>query len=124
MISCWDERQARSLLGTVVEYSSTIFRWKDQAVPNPRAALKTMSAMEFHDEYSGFGANDSQVDFKQLGIYSPSVTIVSIDHPYANVTGGGTVEIPGDSVLLQSKNRIIISVCNVYFEADRLTSAR
>lgn len=65
---------------------------------------------------------DSQVDFKQLGITAPKVTIVSIDHPDAEITGG-TVEIPGDTILLDDKARIIISVCNVYFEAVR-TSAK
>jgi hypothetical protein len=118
-ITCWDQRQAESLLGTIIEYSPTVFRWKDQVVSNPRVTSKTTSATGFSDEYYG-GPSDSQVDFKQLGIQSPSITIISIDHPAANVTNGGTVEIPGDTVLLQSKNRIIITVCNVYFEADRV----
>ena len=122
-ITCWDDRQARSILSTEIEYSPTIFRWENHAVTNPSSASRTLSESEFHDKYYG-GPNDSQVDFKQLGIRSPTITILSIEHPDANITGGGTVEIPGDTVLLESRNRIILSVCNVYFEADRLTTSR
>jgi len=123
-ITCWDQHQADSLLGSVIEYSPTIFSSKNQVVPNPIAASKTMTATEFHDEYSGGGAADSQVDFRQLGINTLSVTLISVDHPDANVTGGGTVEIPGDTVLLYSKDRIILTVCNVWFEAVRIDARK
>jgi hypothetical protein len=120
-ITCWDERQARSILGTEIEYAPTIFRWKNHTIPNPVSTSRTLNASEFRQEYSGGGANDSQVDFGQLGIRSPSVTIVSIAHPDADITGGGSVEIPGDTILLKAQNQIVISVCNVYFKADRIS---
>jgi hypothetical protein len=106
------------LLGTEIEYSPTLFRWKNYSVRNPSAATKVMTADEFSHEYSGGGPADSQVDFKQLGIRSSSITMVYINHAAANITGG-TVETPGDTVLLKSKERIVLSVCNVYFEAVR-----
>ncbi|HEY6445691.1 MAG TPA: hypothetical protein VIY53_04470 [Acidobacteriaceae bacterium] len=77
-----------------------------------------MSAIQFHDEYSGGGAADSQIDFAQLGIRAPSVTIVKLSHADADITGA-TVEIPGDWALLKDNNTIILSVCNLYFEAHR-----
>lgn len=117
-ISCWDEAQAKKLIGTEIEYSAEVFRWRDAVTKNPTAKVITVTAKQFHDENSGGGANDSQVDFKQLGIRADSVTEIEIDHPDANITGA-TIEIPGDDVLLKDNNTIIFSVCSVYFEADR-----
>ena len=117
-ITCWDERQARKLIGTLVRYTPAEFQWQTHSVSNPSVTSHVWTAEQFHDQYYG-GPNDSQVDFLQLGIHSSTVTEFSIAHPAANITGG-TVEIPGDSVLLKGPTQIVLSVCNVYFEAVRV----
>ena len=75
---------------------------------------------QFREEYSGQGAHNSQASFRQLGITTAKVKQVTIKHPPADITGG-TTEIPGDVVLLKDHSTIILSVCNVYFEAKRLS---
>lgn len=117
-ISCWGEEDARKLIGTQIEYSPRLFRWSDVATRDPIAKVTIVTAQQFHDENSG-GESDSQVTFKQLGIKSSSVTEVAINHPPANITGA-TIEIPGDDVLIKARDKIVFSVCNVYFEADRV----
>jgi hypothetical protein len=120
-ISCWDVAQAKALLGTQIEYSSEVFRWKDVVTAHPTAEAKMVSAEQFHDDNSGKGSNSSQITFRQLGIASKQVMLISIHHPPANVTGG-TTEIPGDEVLVKNKDTIIVAACNVYFEAQRVSA--
>jgi len=122
-ISCWGDKEAKAIIGTRIEYSANLFRWKTAEVKNPKATVKTYTAEQFHNEYSGGGANDSQVSFDQLGIHAHEVREVSIEHPDADITGG-TTEIPGDKVLLKSNARIVFSVCNVYFEARRIPESQ
>lgn len=118
-ISCWGEQEAKTLIGTDIEYSAVFFRWHKTVTKNPTAEMKTIAAKQFHDENSGQGENSSQVTFQQLGIKADKITRVVIQHPAANIMGA-TSEIPGDSVLIKDRNTIIFSVCNVYFEAKRI----
>jgi hypothetical protein len=120
-ISCWDEAEAKTLLGTQIEYSSEMFRWKDVVTAHPTAEAKMVSAEQFHDDNSGKGSNSSQITFRQLGITAKQVMLISIHHPPAKITGG-TIEIPGDEVLVKNKNTIIFAACNVYFEAKRVST--
>jgi hypothetical protein len=120
-ISCWDEAEAKTLLGTQTEYSSEVFRWKDVVTAHPTAEAKMVSAEQFHDDNSGKGSNSSQITFRQLGITAKQVMLISIHHPPANITGG-TIEIPGDQVLVKNKDTIIFAACNVYFEAKRVSA--
>ena len=122
-ISCWGEEEAKTLIGTEVEYSAESFRWHRIVTKNPTAEITTITAKQFHDENCGQGANSSQVTFRQLGIKAEKAIQVVIRHPAANITGA-TGEIPGDSVLIKDKNTIIFSVCNIYFEAERSTAPR
>jgi len=117
-ISCWDSRDAKKLLRTTLHYGTDSFQWKDRGVPNTDVTMQSMTAFQFRDAYSGGGAADSKIDFAQLGIRAPSATIVTLSHPDANITGA-TTEIPGDWVLLKNESTIVISVCNLYFEAHR-----
>jgi len=122
-ISCWGEKEAKKLIGTELEYSSEFFRWNKVVTKNPAAEIATITALQFHDENSGRGATSSQVSFQQLGITKESVVQIVIRHPAASITRG-TVEIPGDGVLVKDENTIVFSVCNVYFEAKRRTVLR
>jgi hypothetical protein len=117
-ICCWGEKEAQDLIGTEIEYTADSFRWKNTVTPHPTVQVTVLSAQQFHDRYSGGGANDSQVNFRQLGIRAPQATLVILGHEPADLTGA-TIEIPGDEVLIKDKNTIVFSVCNVYFEAKR-----
>ena len=119
-ISCWGNEEAQAIIGTEVEYSSQLFRWKDQTVHMPIVDVRTVTARQFHDENSGSG---SQVTFRQLGIPTEKVQAFVVHHSPANLTGA-TIEIPGDSVLVKGPNLIVFPVCNVYFEAVRKTASR
>jgi hypothetical protein len=120
-ISCWDVAQTKTVLGTQIEYSSEVFRWKDVVTAHPTSEAKIVSAEQFHDDNSGRGSNSSQISFRQLGIAAKQVMLISIHHPPANVTGG-TTEIPGDEVLVKNKDTIIFAACNMYFEAKRIST--
>jgi hypothetical protein len=122
-ISCWGEQVDKTLLRTRVEYSAGFFRWDEVITENPRAELTTIAAEKFHDENSGGSPNGSQVTFQRLGIKADKVTQVVIQHPAADITGA-TIEIPGDNVLIKDKDTIIFSVCNVYFEAERIADVK
>ena len=117
-ISCWGQREANRLLGTSVHYSTDSFQWKSYSVERAAVIAQDWTAEGFSREYSGGGAADSYVDFGELGIPSSTATVIIIQHPPADITGA-TVEIPGDWVLLKNRNTIILSVCNLYFEAHR-----
>ena len=122
-ISCWGEEDAKKVIGTQIEYSDKVFRWKDVATRNPTAEERTVTADKFRDENSSPSSNGSQVSFQQLGIVAKQATEISIHHDPANITGA-TIEIPGDSVLLKDSNTLIFSVCNIYFEAKRIHDNR
>ncbi len=117
-ISCWDEDDAERILGTKIHYSAQVFRWKTYEVNQPKIESRIFTARQFEDEYSSPSVNGSQVSFRQLGIHSRKIQEMDIRHPAADISGA-TTEIPGDNVLLKNKTTIIISVCNVYFEARR-----
>jgi hypothetical protein len=121
-ISCWGKKEAGGVIGTELEYSPEAFRWHQTVTKNPVTEATTIAAQQFHDEHSGGGAYDSQVTFEQLGIRKPQVVQILIHHPPASITGG-TIDIPGDSILVKDQNTIIFSVCNVYFEARRRVSS-
>jgi hypothetical protein len=117
-ISCWGYPEAKKMLGTEIEYSAQSFRWKDVVIKNPIVEAKIVSANQYHDENSGRGTDSSQIDFAQLGIKATSARRITIEHPPANITSA-TTEIPGDDVLVKNPTTIIVSACNIYFEAKR-----
>ena len=114
-VSCWGEKEAKGLLGTEIEYTVDSFRWTDKSIQHPSVDITVVTAEEFQKKYSGSG---SFVDFRLLGIRASQATKVQISHPPANITGG-SIEIPGDDVLIKDRTTIVFSVCNVYFEAKR-----
>jgi hypothetical protein len=118
-ISCWGAAEAKTLLGTEIEYSGEVFRWKDVVTTHPVAEARIVSAEQFHDDNSGKGSNSSQITFRQLGINAKEAMMISIHHPPAEITGG-TIEIPGDEVLVKNKGTIVFAACNLYFEAKRV----
>jgi hypothetical protein len=122
-IGCWGKAEAKKLIGTQIEYSSDIFRWKSVVTRNPKADVTTVSAEQFQQENSGGGGQDSQVTFRQLGITAESAKQVTIQHVDADITGG-TTEIPGDRVWLKDQRTIVFAVCNSYFEARKISAPK
>ena len=118
-ISCWDDKQARAILGTQIEYTAHSFAWNHRHFDHPTVKVALVSADEFHNRRSAPSGNGSQVSFRQLGISTPRVKQVTIEHSPADIRGA-TTEIPGDEVWIKNRNGIVLSVCNVYFEAKRL----
>jgi len=118
-ITCFGEREARSIVHTEIEYSQTAFHWNHHVIPYTSASSRILNAEEFHDDYSGGGANDSQVDFDQLGIRSSTVTLVTFAHGVVNIPGMDC-GIPGDTVILSDSRHILLNVGNLYFMAVRL----
>jgi hypothetical protein len=118
-ISCWGEKEAKAIIGTRIEYTADSFRWKHTVVKHPTVEVRVVGSDQFQQENSSPSVNGSQVSFRQLGITAPEVKQVSINHAPAKITGA-TTEIPGDVVLLKSRNTMVFSVCNIYFEAKRL----
>jgi hypothetical protein len=117
-ITCWGQKQAGALIGTEIDYTPEFLQWKDLVVRHPLVSVSEVTAEQFLDEYSGGGAADSQVDFKQLGIKAGSVKRIVLKHePLRDM--GGEFFVPGDEVLIKDSNVIIFSGCNVYFEAHR-----
>ena len=122
-ISCWGEKEAKALLGTEIEYTPEVFRWKTTIVKSPIVTSAEVNGQQFQSDHSGGGARDSQVTFAQLGIHAATATQITIQHADATITGG-TTEIPGDAVLVRDPNHLIFSACNVYFLAERVRPAK
>lgn len=117
-ISCWGEKEAKSIIGTEIEYTAVSFRWDDRVVKHPRVKVSTVTAEQFDRDNSSPSVNGSQVSFAQLGIKEPQAIQVSITHAPATITRA-TTEIPGDEVLIKDSNTIVFSVCNLFFQAKR-----
>lgn len=113
-VACWDAEHARTLIGSTLVYRENAMRWRDGAVPLQDIYTRTVSAAQFQKENSG----DAPATFAQLGIRSPHVLEINLQHDDMDITGA-TTEVPGDSVLLAGPNRIVVSACGVYFEATR-----
>ena len=112
--TCWNAEQARTLVGSALVYHTSAMRWKEGEVPLQEITTRNVSATQFRKETGG----DKGASFAQIGIHSPQVLEVDFQHEDMDITGA-TTEVPGDSVLLASPNRIVVSACGVYFEATR-----
>lgn len=114
-VACWDDTRARQLLHTNLVYRPHSMHWRGGEVPLQDAFTREITAQEFRQENTG-------ADFAQLGIHTSPITEVDLQHEDTDITGA-TTEVPGDSILLATPNRIIISACHVFYEATRLTEA-
>ncbi|MGB8666018.1 MAG: hypothetical protein WCD24_14900 [Serratia inhibens] len=119
-LGCWDEQQAKSLVGGKISYKADGFSWNGTALKNEGVTLSTVEAQEFVEDNSG---SSSYIDFPMLGISTPSVERVAIQHidtEIKGITDQGTEGVPGDNVLVKDANTLILSVCNVWFEVQRV----
>ena len=113
--ACWGPEQAAPLLGSTLTYRGDSLRWRGGSVALEEVTTRTVTAAQFSRENGGA---EGSASFAQLGIHTPSVTEVDLQHEDMDITGA-TTEVPGDSVLLAGPNRIVVSACGVYFEATR-----
>jgi hypothetical protein len=113
--ACWGKDQAAPLLGSTLVYKPDAMRWRGGDVPVEDITTRTVTATQFSKENSG---TEGSANFAQLGLHAPAVTEVDMQHEDMDITGA-TTEVPGDSVLLVSPSRIVVSACGVYFEATR-----
>jgi len=117
-ISCWGNQDAKKVLQTTIEYSSTTVTWRKLQTKADAVEVRTVTPGNFKEENSSPSSSGSQIDFQQLGIKSPSVEQISIRHAAAQITQA-TTEFPGDEVLVKNSDEIVFSMCNLYFEAKR-----
>ncbi|WP_431222090.1 hypothetical protein ACQ86O_17010 [Serratia sp. L9] len=118
-VGCWDEKQAQQLIGNNISYKAGSFTWNNQTLRNLGVTSSTVEAQEFVEDNSG---ENSYVDFPVLGISTPSVQRVIIQHQEVSVPGitdQGSEGIPGDNVLVKDPDTLILSQCGVWFEAQR-----
>ncbi len=110
---CWDEARAKSLVGTTLTYKADALVWRGGAEPITDALSRTISRRKFLDEY--------KVDLPELGIGTASVTEIDLQHEDADITGA-TTEVPGDTIVLASPGRIVVSACGVFYSAVRVSA--
>jgi len=106
-------------VGTEIEYRADSFRWKTTNVQSSGGSTNLIGAQEFAQGNSGSG---SHIDFNQLGIATSAVEQITINHPDVKIlelSQTGSAAVPGESVLIEGPNTIILAVCNTYFEARR-----
>lgn len=118
-VGCWDEKQAQQLVGNRIDYKAGSFNWNGQTLRNLGVTASTVEAQEFVEDNSG---SSSYVDFPALGISTPSVQRVIIQHQditVPGVTDRGSEGIPGDNVLVKDPDTLIFSQCGLWFEAQR-----
>jgi hypothetical protein len=117
---CWTAQQAQPLVGTTLTYRQDAMRWRGGEVPLNDIDTRTITAAEFRKENTG---PQQPASFTQLGIRAHAVLEVDMQHEDAAILPAST-EVPGDSVMIVSPGRVIVSACGVYFEATRLSSPR
>jgi hypothetical protein len=113
--ACWDAAKAQPLVGSTLVYRDESMRWQGGEVPLQDVVTRSVTAEDFRKENSNLGTPPG---FTELGIHAQRVIEVDLQHEDADITGA-TTEVPGDSVLIVSPNRIVVSACGVFFEATR-----
>jgi hypothetical protein len=108
---CWDDGQAKSMVGTTLTYQEHAMVWHGGVEPISAALSRTLSRRRFLDEY--------KVDLPELGIVAASVDEIDLQHEDADVTGA-TTEVPGDTIVVAGRGRIVVSACGVFYSAIRV----
>lgn len=110
-VQCWDADQARAMVGTTLTYQAHSMVWHGGAVPVSAALSRMLRRGSFLEEY--------KVDLPELGIAAETVEEIDLQHEDADVTGA-TTEVPGDTVVLAGRGRIVVSACGVFYSAVRV----
>lgn len=117
-VTCWGNEQVKTLIGTTIEYRSDNFLWKETRMQSQGAKSSEVTAQAFMQNNSGSGGT---VDFKQLGITTPTVRQIEIQHPDASVFGKDDCcsAVPGETVMMKGPDAFVFDVCGTYYEATR-----
>ncbi len=112
-VACWDQDQANTLLGTRLTFAAHTLAWRGGTVPlvGLQAVSRILTPDQLLQEYRLYP--------KQLGLPAGSIREINLQHEDADITGA-TTEVPGDTVFVSSSTRIVVSACNVYYEAIRV----
>jgi hypothetical protein len=125
-VTCWDDRQAKAVVGTVLEYRSDGFSWNGKTMRSLGTTTSTIKAQTFAEDNAG-GSGGGAVSFAKLGIVAPAVTQIDIRHPDAMVYNKGSdccSSVPGETMLKKSPDTLIFSLCGIFYEAVRNTGAK
>lgn len=118
--ACWTEREAGPLLGSILRYDARAMRWQGGEVALTGVVTHLVDSNDLKAESAVTGTGQAP-ELGALGIRSRRVLEVNLQHADADITGG-TTEVPGDTVLVAGRGRIVVSACGVYLEAVRVTS--
>jgi hypothetical protein len=118
-ITCWDDKQAKRLLGTKITYGPHAYQWNQISNNHISASVSLHDADSFWSAYSSPVSDGSQVDFGQLGISTPLIAHISLSG-FTDKERSDDDAPPGSNVLLKSPRMIVIEVCSVYFEASKI----
>src|SRR5450755_742277 len=77
-VQCWNEVQARSMVGTTLTYQERAMVWHGVVEPISAALSRTLSRRGFLEEY--------KVDLPELGIAADSVEEIDLQHEDADLT--------------------------------------
>jgi hypothetical protein len=113
-VTCWDEKQARAIVGTMLDYEPDGFRWNGKYMRNLGTKVHEINANDI--------ALYNRVTLSQLGIPSPMVKEIEIQHPDAQVfdkTSDCCSAVPGEAVIMKSSSVLIFSLYGVFYEASR-----
>ncbi len=112
-IQCWSIDRAKTLLGTTLRYTPYRLTSLAGKTPVTEASTRTLSLSQFQVDYN--------VNLADLGIFTPNVNEVALQHKDSDFTGA-TTKVPGDTVLLVSPTNIVISACGVFYSATKAGS--
>jgi hypothetical protein len=112
-IQCWSADRAKTLLGTTLRYAPYRLTSLAGKTPVSQALTRTLSLSKFQVDYN--------VNLSDLGIVTPDVNEIALQHKDSAFTGA-TTRVPGDTVLLVSPTHIVISACGVFYSAIKVGS--
>ncbi len=117
--ACWTEKEAKPLVGSELRYSAHAMRWKGGSVPLLGITTRSVDAADLAQEDP---RGDKTLSLADLGFSTRHVLEVNLQHDDADITGA-TTEVPGDSVLIATPGRLVLSACGLYLEARRIATA-
>src|SRR5258708_8283423 len=80
-ISCWGDKEAKSIIGTEIEYTPTSFRWKRFTIRDPKVTERVVSPEQYPAENSGQGSNRPYLPLPHLRTPLPEPVLISLHPP-------------------------------------------
>lgn len=107
-VSCYDDKQAKDILGSKLVYSKDIFKFNKNKLNTPYYKKEVLNNNDFYIMY--------KIPLSKLGIKTSKTTVINIyeDKEYLN-----TWNSTGSTLIRLDKNTLIILDNGVYFKAIR-----